>query len=108
MKWRTLSIMAAVLVVSLLWLPAPAADDSKVGRATRRVETGARKIGEGVEETAKGVGRAAVEGAKWTGEKLKKAGKAAEPQAKTAWQKVRDGAIDFGRGVKHFFGQVFR
>ena len=47
-----------------------------------------------------------VEGAKTAGEKLKEAGKAAEPQAKTAWEQVRDGAVSFGHGVKNFFTRL--
>ena len=56
-----------VLILSLVVLLAPvglaaAADDSKVKAATGQVESGAKKIGEGkvgdgVEETAKGVGK---------------------------------------------------
>jgi hypothetical protein len=92
--------------------PAPAADDSKVKAATRRVETGAKKIGdgkvgEGVEETAKGIGHTVVEGAKFTGEKLKESGKAAEPKAKSAWESVRDGATSFAGSVKNFFTRLF-
>lgn len=88
------------------------ADDSKVKAATREVEAGAKKIGdgkigEGVEETAKGVGKTVAEGAKLTGEKLKESGKAAEPQAKTAWANVRDGSVAFGRSVKTFFTRLF-
>ena len=48
-----------------------------------------------------------VEGAKLTGEKVKEAGKAAEPPARSAWEKVRDGAVDFGQGVKNFFSRLF-
>ena len=80
---------------------------------TGQVESGTKKIGrgeigEGVEETAKGVGNTVVEGAKYTGEKLKESGKAAEPQAKHAWQNVRDGAVDFGHSVKGFFTRLFQ
>lgn len=87
---------------------AVAADDSKVKAATDQVERGPRKIpdgkvGEGVEETAKGIGNTVSEGAKYSGEKLKDAGKAAEPPAKTAWGNARDGAVNVGRSVKGFF-----
>ncbi len=61
---------ALALAASIGWMAAPtmAADDSKVKSATRQVETGAKKIGDGklgdgVEETAKGVGHTVVEGA---------------------------------------------
>jgi hypothetical protein len=89
-----------------------AADDSKVKEGTRQVESGARKIGdgkvgEGIEETAKGIGKTVAEGAKYTGDKLKESGQAAEPQAKSAWGNLRDGAVDFGHSVRHFFGKLF-
>jgi len=89
-----------------------AADDSKAKAATEQVERGAKKIpdgkiGEGVEETAKGVGKTVSEGAKYSGEKLKEAGKAAEPPAKTAWGNARDGAVGFGHTVKGFFTTLF-
>jgi hypothetical protein len=89
-----------------------AADDSKVKAATEQVERGAKKIpdgkiGEGVTETAKGVGNTVSEGAKYSGEKLKEAGKAAEPPAKTAWGNARDGAVAFGHSVTGFFTNLF-
>ena len=96
---------------------ARAADDSKVKSATRQVESGAKKIGEGklgdgVEETAKGIGNTVVEGAKFTGEKLKEAGKAAEPKAKGVWQNLKEGnfkesANALGATVKNFFTRLF-
>ena len=91
---------------------AVAADDSKVKNATNQVESGAKKIsdgkvGEGVPETAKGIGNTVSEGAKYSGDKLKEAGKAAEPSAKTAWGNARDGAIGFGYTVKGFFANLF-
>jgi hypothetical protein len=92
-------------------LPVSAADDSKVKSATGQVERGARKIGEGkvgdgVEETAKGIGKSVVEGAKYTGEKLKESGKAAEPEAKSAWQNLKQAANDVGTSVKNFFTRL--
>ena len=106
---------ATALAFSLLWLfavPALGADDSKVREGTAQVETGAKKIGsgqigEGVEETAKGIGKTVVEGAKFTGEKFKESGEAAQPHARSAWEKFRDGAIDFGQSVKSFFQRLF-
>src|SRR5436190_2108064 len=99
--------LALALVVALLaWpvTPAVAADDTKVKDATGSVESGAKKVGDGqvgqgVEDTAKGIGKTVVEGAKYTGEKFKEAGKAAEPQAKTAWEHTKDGAVAFGHSV---------
>jgi hypothetical protein len=89
-----------------------AADDSKVKAATEQVERGAKKIpdgkiGEGVGETAKGIGNTVTEGAKYSGEKLKDAGKAAEPPARTAWGDAKDGAVSFGHSVKGFFANLF-
>jgi hypothetical protein len=104
-------LLAGAFALSLA-LPAFAADDSKVKAATRQVETGAKKIGdgkigEGVEETAKGIGHTIVEGAKFSGEKIKEGGQAAEPKAKSAWEQVRDGSVDLGRSVKTFFSRLF-
>jgi hypothetical protein len=107
--------LALVLILGILaWTAGPviAADDSKVNAATHQVETGAKKIGqgkvgEGVDETAKGVGHTVVEGAKYTGEKFKESGKAAEPEAKSAWNSARDGAVAFGHSVKNFFARLF-
>ena len=109
---KTLALVLVLGVLSWSAIPAGAADDSKVNSATRQVETGAKKIGqgkigEGVEETAKGIGDTVVEGAKYSGEKLKESGKAAEPEAKTAWTNVRDGAVAFGYSVKNFFHRLF-
>ena len=89
-----------------------AADDSKVKAATGQVESGAKQIGDGrvghgIEDTAKGVGKTVVEGAKYTGEKLKESGKAAEPQTKSAWQNAKQSATAFGTGVKNFFTTLF-
>jgi hypothetical protein len=106
-------VIVFVLPLSLLASGfALAADDSKVRAATEQVERGAKKIpdgkvGEGVEETAKGIGNTVAEGAKFSGEKLKDAGKAAEPPAKTAWGNARDGAVSFGHSVKGFFASLF-
>jgi hypothetical protein len=94
-------VMLVVLATSIVTAtPALAADESKVNAATRRVETGAKmigrgEIGKGVEETAKGIGYTVVEGAKFTGEKFKEAGKAAGD------------APSFPDGVKNFFTRLF-
>jgi len=107
-----ITALLSILMVALWVLPAPAADDSKVKSGTNQVESGARKIGqgkvgEGVEETAKGIGKTVVEGAKFTGKKLEEAGKAAEPKAKSTWQNVKEGASSFGQSVKTFFSRLF-
>jgi len=109
--WTLIALTVAALLAAGPLL-ASAADTSKVDQATEQVETGAKKIGEGkigegVEETARGIGKTVVEGAKLTGETLKDAGHAAEPKTKSAWEKVRDGATDFGQGVKNFFSRLF-
>src|SRR3990170_4990836 len=110
-RWPGITL-AILTVLTLGLTPALAADTTKVDAATKQVETGAKKIGdgkigEGVEETAKGIGNTVVEGAKFTGEKLKDAGKAAEPPAKSAWEKVKDGAVSFGTSVKNLFTRFF-
>ena len=49
-----------------------------------------------------------VEGAKFAGEKIKESGRAAEPQAKSSWDNLRDSATAFGQSVKTFFSRLFR
>ena len=74
-----MKLFAVVLTAALVAgsaLPARAADDSKVKAATEQVQTGAKKIGDGevgsgTKETAKGIGNTIVEGAKYSGAKLK-------------------------------------
>jgi hypothetical protein len=44
-----------------------------------------------------------AEGAKTTGDKVKEAGRAAEPEAKNAWGSFKDSASSFGHSVKNFF-----
>jgi hypothetical protein len=104
--------LGVALILALIPSPAWAADTSKVDAATRQVERGAQKmgqgeVGEGVEETAKGIGNTIVEGAKFTGEKFKEAGRAAETPAKAAGDKAGDGAGSFGQAVKNFFRTLF-
>ena len=105
-------ITGFIVAVALTCGAAGAADRTKVDQATQRVERGARQIGQGsvgtgVKETAKGIGNTVSEGAQYSGEKLKDAGKAAEPPAKTAWGNARDGAVNFGHSVKGFFTNLF-
>jgi hypothetical protein len=112
MKRLGLVLVFVLPLVLLAAGSAAAADDAKVKEATRQVESGAKKVpdgkvGEGVEETAKGIGNTVVEGAKYSAEKLKEAGKAAEPPAKSAWSNARDGAVEFGHSVKSFFTNLF-
>ena len=110
-RWPGITL-AILTILALGLTPALAADTTKVDAATKQVETGAKKIGdgkigEGVEETAKGIGNTVVEGAKFTGEKFKEAAKAAEPPAKSTWENVKDGASSFGSSVKNFFTKLF-
>ncbi len=112
MRRLILASLAALALLATGPAPTGAADDSKVKAATKQVERGANKIGagkigEGIEETAKGLGATVVEGGKFTGEKLKESGKAAEPQAKSAWSNLKAGATDFGHSVKNFFSKLF-
>src|SRR5438034_4582774 len=81
-------VFACVLLFDLA-PPALGADDSKVKAATKEVESGAKKIGagkvgQGVEETAKGIGKTIVEGAKFTGATIKESGEKAGEKAKEA------------------------
>jgi hypothetical protein len=72
-------IVVCMLLLSLLASGlALAADDSKVKAATQQVESGAKripkgKVGEGVKETGKGIGKTVTEGAKYSGNKVKEA-----------------------------------
>jgi len=103
--------LGIVMLLASAW-PARAADDTKVKAATHEVETGAKKIGQGevgdgVEQTAKGIGNTVVEGAKFTGEKFKESGKAAEPEAKSTWYHIKKTANSVGGTVKNFFTTLF-
>jgi len=105
-----MKVLALALVVGVLaWstLPVLAADGTKVKDATRSVESGAEKIGAGVEETGKGIGKTLVETAKVAGEKLKEWSKAAEPEARSTWDNVKDNATYFRQSVKSLFGRLF-
>jgi len=97
MRQTTRMALLGALIASS---PAMAADQSGVNAATREVETGANRIGqgeiaEGAEQTAKGIGNTVVEGAKFTGEKFKEAGRAANRSP------------SFFDGVKSFFTTLF-
>jgi hypothetical protein len=78
MKHLGLAIVFMISISLLASALALAADDSKVKAATNQVEQGAKKIpkgkvGEGVKQTAKGVGKTVTEGAKYSGQKVKEA-----------------------------------
>jgi hypothetical protein len=106
MKRVTLALLTLALAASPSG-PAAGADDTKVREGTNRVESGASKTGEGIKETAKGIGTTVTEGAKYTGEKLKESGRAAEPQARSAWQNLKEGATNAGHSVQNFFARLF-
>src|SRR5262245_60512855 len=114
MKFTAMLASLALLVsATLTTTVARAADDSKVKAATNQVDSGAKKIGngkvgDGVDETARGIGKTVEEGAKYTGEKFKEAGKAAEPEANKTGRSIQDGAVSFGHSVKNFFTRLFR
>ena len=70
------TLPAFLAVVTLPSGAAGAADRSKVDGATRRVERGAKQIGQGqvgpgFKEMFTGVGHTVVEGAKYSGENIK-------------------------------------
>jgi hypothetical protein len=100
MKRLNLILIFAVSLMLYAAGSAVAADDSKVKGATEQLTGGAV-------DTVKGVGNTVSEGAKYSGEKLKEAGQAAEPPAKTAWGNARDGAVGVGHTVKVFFTSLF-
>ncbi|MGH7315145.1 MAG: hypothetical protein ACREJS_02685 [Candidatus Rokuibacteriota bacterium] len=115
MALRLRSIVITLSFPALVGLglgPAQAADRKDVDAATQQVERGAQQIGqgqvlEGAGETAKGIGNTIVEGAKYSGQKLAEAGKAAGPEAKTAWDRTKEGAVAFGSSVRDFFVDLF-
>jgi hypothetical protein len=71
--WITLAFLA---VMVLSWGGAGAADRSKVDKATKQVESGAKQVGQGqvglgFREMFIGIGHTIVEGAKFSGENIK-------------------------------------
>jgi hypothetical protein len=71
--WIALGFLAAL---ALACGPAGAADKTKVDQATKRVERGAKQIGQGqvgpgFREMFTGIGHTIVEGAKFSGENIK-------------------------------------
>ena len=56
---------------------------------------------------ANSVGTKQIKRDEITGDKVKESGKAAEPQAKSSWSNLKDGATSFGSSVKHFFTTLF-
>jgi hypothetical protein len=102
MRLVTKSHVGLVALLSILLVNAPAfAADEPSG--VQQIETGARRIGGGVEEAAKGIGATVVHGAKTADERLTTAENAAEPAAKTAWSEATNAAVSFGHSVRNFF-----
>ncbi|HTG12229.1 MAG TPA: hypothetical protein VK746_15635 [Candidatus Eisenbacteria bacterium] len=92
--------------------PVQAADTKPVDAATQQVELAAQQIRQGqvlvgAGELAKGIGNTIVEGAKFTGQRLAEAGRAAGPDAKTAWERTKEGTAAFGSSVRDFFVDLF-
>jgi hypothetical protein len=73
-RWLSASL-ACLLVAAVSCSAASAADRSKVDRATKRVEEGAKQIGRGdlaagFKEMFAGIGHTIVEGAKYSGAEM--------------------------------------
>jgi hypothetical protein len=96
-----------VLALTLAGASVAAGEDSKARQGAQQVESGAKQIGQGVQETARGIGNTVVGGAETAGEKIREAGRAAEPEAKSAWTKTKEGAVSLGHSVKNFFTSLF-
>jgi hypothetical protein len=115
MALRHRSLIVTLTFSALLGIahgPVQAADSTTVDAATQQVERGAQQIGQGqvlvgAGQLAKGIGNTVVEGAKFTGQKLAEAGRAAGPDAKTAWDRTKEGAVAFGSSVRDFFVDLF-
>jgi len=104
---RKLSFATAVVLLAAV-VSAGWAEDTK--QATNQVVTGAKKVGEGVEQTAKGIGKTVTEGAKEAGDRLKTAGEDAKPvgdrlhdSAKGFGEALLDGMKYVGRTIHDFF-----
>jgi len=99
--------IVSMLALTLILAAAPAAEESKARQGAQQVESGAKQIGEGVQETARGIGTTVVGGAEMAGERIKEAGRAAEPEAKSAWTKTKEAAVSVGHSVRNFFAHLF-
>ncbi|HZP35913.1 MAG TPA: hypothetical protein VFE48_05395 [Methylomirabilota bacterium] len=97
----------ALLALFALAAPAGAADDTKAREGAAQVQSGARQVGQGAVETAKGIGKTVAGGAETARDRIRDAGRAAEPEAQSAWSRTKEGAVSFGRSVKDFFTSLF-
>lgn len=104
---KRLTGFVTILALTLTTAPAAMAEDTKVRQGAQQVESGAKQIGQGVQDTATGIGKTVVGGAETAGEKIKEAGRTAEPEAASAWTKTKEGAVSFGHSVKNFFTSLF-
>ena len=95
--------LGPLLSILLVNGPAFAADESN---GVQQIEGGARPIGGGVEEAAKGIGTTVVHGAKTADERLTTAENAAEPAAKRVWSEATNAAVSFGHSVRNFFSKL--
>lgn len=95
-----------------------AADTDSLGAAPQQVESGGKKAGEGLSESASGTGGATVEGANLAGKAVvgtarraarivNRAGRAVVQGAQTTSETVRDRLIDFGDDVVRFLKRPF-
>lgn len=117
-------VAPALALVVACGAPALAADGDQPGAPAPQVESGVKtesgvkKVGEGIGETASGIGHAVVEGttaaanavaggAKRTGRIIGRAGKNVGLGATAAWETVRDRAIDFADDVVRFVSRPF-
>jgi hypothetical protein len=117
-------VAPALCLVVACGAPALAADGDQPGAPTQQVESGAKvesgvkKVGEGIGETASGIGRAVVDGtnvaadavaggAKRTGRIIVRVGKNVGRGATAAWETTRDHVIDFADDVVRFVSRPF-
>ena len=98
-----------VVLLALLAIAAPAgaADDTKAREGAAQVESGAKQVGRGVEGSTITLGSLTDRGAETAGDRIKEAGRAAEPEAKSAWSRTKEGAVSFGHSVKSFVTNLF-
>ena len=77
-----------------------------MGSATKQVESGAKQVGRGVEDTAKSVAMRWSKAPKSLA-RIQEAGQTAQPQMEDTLHKVKDGAEAAGASVKNFVNKLF-
>lgn len=111
-------VAATLSVVVAFAPPASSADGDRLHEATEQVESGAKKTGEGITETASGPGQAGVEGtngalkavagtARGTARVVGRVSRNVGEGAKNAWETVRDRLVDFGDSVVRLVKRPF-